>query len=421
MEKNYEKCITVSVNLGNKSNDIEELNSLVEAVSGKVFFTIEQNRKNIDPKYYVGKGKIDEVSNLVEMEDIDSVIFNDELSNTQIRNIEEKVNCKIIDRTNLILDIFALRAKTGESKIQVELAQLEYRYSKLKGKGIDMSRLGAGIGTRGPGEKKLETDRRHIMNRIEELKKSLEKVKKVRKEKRKRRMKNQIPTIAVVGYTNAGKSTLINALTKGYGVNQKEVFEKDMLFATLTTENRKLIFPHNLDFIITDTVGFINNLPTFLVESFKSTLEEIAYSDIILNVIDINSENIEEQKKVTEDILKELKVEGIPLINIYNKIDSSNEKYRDKDQELFISAKKRTNIEAVPKRISEIIYGKEVEINVSVKYTEPKKINYIEKKYNIINKEMQEESINFTIKTREKLLRNLHNGEYNVEGIQDYT
>lgn len=421
MEKNYEKCITVGVNTGHKSNDIEELNSLVETVSGKVLFTIEQNRKSIDPKYYVGKGKIDEISNLVEMEDIDSVIFNDELSNTQIRNIEEKVDCKIIDRTNLILDIFALRAKTGESKIQVELAQLEYRYSKLKGKGIDMSRLGAGIGTRGPGEKKLETDRRHIMNRIEELKKNLEKVKKVRKEKRKRRMKNQIPTIAVVGYTNAGKSTLINALTKHYGVNQKEVFQKDMLFATLTTENRKLIFPHNLEFIITDTVGFINNLPTFLVESFKSTLEEIAYSDIILNVIDINSENISEQKKVTEDILKELKVEGIPIINIYNKIDKSNEEYKDKDYELFISAKKDINIKSVAERITEIIYGGEIEVNIIAKYTEPKKINYIEKRYNIIDKKMKEDCIVFKIKTREKLLKKLRHGEYNVERIQDNT
>lgn len=181
MEKNYEKCITVGVNLGNKSNDIEELNSLVDAVAGEVLFTIEQNRQKIDPKYYVGKGKIKEISNLVELEDIDSVVFNDELTNTQIRNIEEVVNCKIIDRTNLILDIFALRAQTRESKIQVELAQLEYRYSKLKGKGIDMSRLGAGIGTRGPGEKKLETDRRHIMSRIEELKKNLDKVKKLEK------------------------------------------------------------------------------------------------------------------------------------------------------------------------------------------------------------------------------------------------
>src|SRR6056297_2883438 len=391
MDQNYEKCIIVGVDLGNKSNDLEELNSLVEAVSGKVYFTIEQNRQKIDPKYYVGKGKLDEISNLVEMEDIDSVIFNQELSNTQIRNIEEKVNCKIIDRTNLILDIFALRAKTRESKIQVELAQLEYRYSKLKGKGIDMSRLGAGIGTRGPGEKKLETDRRHIMNRIDELKKSLEKVRKVRKEKRKRRMKNQIPTIAVVGYTNAGKTTLINSLTKGYGVNEKEVFQKDMLFATLTTENRKLIFPHNLEFIITDTVGFINNLPTFLVESFKSTLEEIKYSDIILNVIDINSENINEQKKVTEDILKELKVEGIPIVNVYNKIDSLNQEFKDKEYEIFTSAKMGKNIKALTERICEIIYGSEVEVKVIVKYTEPKEINYIEKKYSIIDKELQEE------------------------------
>src|SRR6056297_1657657 len=383
MEKNYETCMTVGVNINNKSNDIEELNSLVEAVSGEVVITVEQNRKSIDPKYYVGKGKINEISGYIELKEIDSVIFNEELSNTQIRNIEKILDCKIIDRTNLILDIFALRANTNESKIQVELAQLEYRYSKLKGKGIDMSRLGAGIGTRGPGEKKLETDRRHIMNRIEELKKSLEKVRKVRKEKRKRRMKNQIPTIAVVGYTNAGKSTLINALTKLYGINQKKVFEKDMLFATLTTENRRLLLPNNIELIITDTVGFIDNLPTFLVESFKSTLEEIAYSDLILNVIDINSKNILEQKKVTEDILKELEVEDIPIINVYNKIDTTKDNYNNRDFEIFISAKTGNNLEKLTEKIIETIHGREVEIDIFVRYTNPKKINHIEKKYNI--------------------------------------
>src|SRR6056297_135541 len=421
MEQNYEKCITVGVNLGNKSNDLDELNSLVEAVSGKVYFTIEQNRQSIDPKYYVGKGKLDEISNLVEMEEIDSVIFNQELNNTQIRNIEDKVNCKIIDRTNLILDIFALRAKTRESKIQVELAQLEYRYSKLKGKGIDMSRLGAGIGTRGPGEKKLETDRRHINSRIEELKKNLDKVRKVRKEKRKRRMKNQIPTISVVGYTNAGKSTLINALTKLYGINQKKVFEKDMLFATLTTENRRLLLPNNIELIITDTVGFIDNLPTFLVESFKSTLEEIAYSDLILNVIDINSKNILEQKKVTEDILKELEVEDIPIINVYNKIDTTKDNYNNRDFEIFISAKTGNNLEKLTEKVIETIHGREVKIDVFVRYTNPKKINHIEKKYNIIDKKMAEDGMIFKIKTREQLLKKLEDGEYNVEGIQDNT
>ena len=421
MDQNYEKCIIVGVDLGNKSNNLEELNSLVEAVSGKVYFTIEQNRQKIDPKYYVGKGKLDEISNLVEMEDIDSVIFNQELSNTQIRNIEEKVNCKIIDRTNLILDIFALRAKTRESKIQVELAQLEYRYSKLKGKGIDMSRLGAGIGTRGPGEKKLETDRRHISSRIEELKKNLDKVRKVRKEKRKRRMKNQIPTISVVGYTNAGKSTLINALTKLYGINQKKVFEKDMLFATLTTENRRLLLPNNIELIITDTVGFIDNLPTFLIESFKSTLEEIAYSDLILNVIDINSKNILEQKKVTEDILKELEVEDIPIINVYNKIDTTKDNYNNRDFEIFISAKTGNNLEKLTEKIIETIHGREVEIDIFVRYTNPKKINHIEKKYNIIGKKMTEDGMIFKIKTREQLLKKLEDGEYNVEGIQDNT
>jgi len=421
MDQNYEKCIIVGVDLGNKSNNLEELNSLVEAVSGKVYFTIEQNRQKIDPKYYVGKGKLDEISNLVEMEDIDSVIFNQELSNTQIRNIEEKVNCKIIDRTNLILDIFALRAKTRESKIQVELAQLEYRYSKLKGKGIDMSRLGAGIGTRGPGEKKLETDRRHISSRIEELKKNLDKVRKVRKEKRKRRMKNQIPTISVVGYTNAGKSTLINALTKLYGINQKKVFEKDMLFATLTTENRRLLLPNNIELIITDTVGFIDNLPTFLIESFKSTLEEIAYSDLILNVIDINSKNILEQKKVTEDILKELEVEDIPIINVYNKIDTTKDNYNNRDFEIFISAKTGNNLEKLTEKVIETIHGREVKIDIFVRYTNPKKINHIEKKYNIIDKKMAEDGMIFKIKTREQLLKKLEDGEYNVEGIQDNT
>lgn len=417
MEKNYEKCMTVGVNTSKTNNDIEELNSLVEAVAGKVVVTVEQNRQSIDPKFYVGKGKINEISKVIEMKEVDTVVFNDELSNTQIRNIEDMLDCKIIDRTNLILDIFALRADTNESKIQVELAQLEYRYSKLKGKGIDMSRLGAGIGTRGPGEKKLETDRRHILKRIDELKKSLEKVKSVRKEKRKRRMKNEIPTIAVVGYTNAGKSTLVNALTNKYGVNEKEVFEYDMLFATLTTENRKLIFPHKLEYVITDTVGFINNLPTFLIESFKSTLEEIAYSDIILNVIDINSKDIEEQKEVTKKILKEIEVSDIPIIEVYNKIDQKNEDYTDKDREVFISAKKGINIESIPNTINKILFGEEVEVYVDVLYTEPKKMNTLESKYNIINKKLYEDKTRFTITIREKQLEKLINGDFDVRRV----
>jgi len=417
MEKNYERCMTVGVKIKKQENDIEELNSLVEAVSGEVVLTVEQNRQSIDPKYYVGKGKINEISGYIELKEIDSVIFNNELSNTQIRNIEKILDCKIIDRTNLILDIFALRANTNESKIQVELAQLEYRYSKLKGKGIDMSRLGAGIGTRGPGEKKLETDRRHILRRIDELKKSLEKIKSVRKEKRKRRMRNEIPTIAVVGYTNTGKSTLINTLTKKYGVNKKEVFEYDMLFATLTTENRKLVFPHNLEYIITDTVGFISNLPTFLVESFKSTLEEIAYSDIILNVVDINSKDIKEQKQVTNKILSEIGVSDIPIIEIYNKIDESSIEYKDNLKEFFISAKKGTNIKSIPEIVNKIIYGEEIEVYIDALYTEPKKINILENKYNIIDKKLFEDKIRFKIKAREKQLEKLNDGEFNVNRV----
>jgi GTP-binding protein HflX len=197
------------------------------------------------------------------------------------------------------------------------------------------------------------------------------------------------------------------------------VFEKDMLFATLTTENRKLIFPHNLEFVITDTVGFINNLPTFLVESFKSTLEEIAYSDIILNVIDINSENVKEQKKVTEDILKELKVEDIPIINVYNKTDKSNEEYKNKDKEVFISAKTGKNMDDLREKITRTIYGKEIKVQVEVEYTEPEKLNFIEKTYKIHDKKIMEDRIKFTIQTREKLLSKLQDGEYNVKRIQD--
>ncbi|SHH87487.1 GTP-binding protein HflX [Caloranaerobacter azorensis DSM 13643] len=355
-----ERVLLVGVDLQKKSqisieSSMKELEELVKAAGGIPISSIVQKRNKIDSSYFIGKGKVEEIRLYCDELDIDTVVFNDELSGMQIRNIENIVERKIIDRTTLILDIFANRATTKEGKLQVELAQLKYRLPRLIGLGKSLSRTGAGIGTRGPGEKKLEIDRRHILRRISEIERQLQEVKKVREVKRKRRDKSSLPIVALIGYTNAGKSTLLNTILNicGEDFENKEVFAYDMLFATLETTLRKAKLPNGHDFLITDTVGFVSKLPTHLIEAFKGTLEEIKYADLLLHVVDCTNKDLDIQIKTTLDVIKDLKVSDKSIITVFNKVDKIKEEdliYNISGPKLFISAKEGKNID----KLSEI-------------------------------------------------------------------
>ena len=326
-----------------------ELKELVQAAGAEVVGDLIQNRSSIDAATYMGSGKIEEIKAYAESLDASMVVFNDELSGAQIRNIEDIVGKKIIDRTTLILDIFAQRALSREGKLQVELAQLKYRLPRLYGMGGQMSRTGAGIGTRGPGEQKLEKDKRHILNRAANIRKELREVVKIRDIQRAQRSKNRVPIVALVGYTNAGKSTLLNELIKSHPDYEKgkEVFVKDMLFATLDVTLRKALLPNKKEFLVVDTVGFVSKLPHDLVDAFKATLEEVTYADLILHVIDATNDSSDIQKSTTESVLKDLKADDKYTITVYNKIDKLDLDIYPRNQEdlVYLSAKKNINMD----------------------------------------------------------------------------
>lgn len=296
-------------------HSVEELAALADTAGVEVVDTIMQNLEVPDKKYFVGKGKAQEIRELGEQTGAATAIFDQELSGAQVRNLEETLDMKIIDRTQLILDIFAGRAKTREGILQVELAQLSYLLPRLSGQGKNLSRLGGGIGTRGPGETKLETDRRHIRDRITELKRQLETVTAHRTLHRERRRKVGAVQVALVGYTNAGKSTLLRQLTDA------DVLVEDKLFATLDPTSRNLILPSGKEIILTDTVGFIQNLPHDLVAAFRATLEEAVEADLLLHVVDTSSPMRERQQKVVDEVLQELGAGGKPALTVFNKID----------------------------------------------------------------------------------------------------
>lgn len=294
---------------------MDELGSLTETAKGNVLATVTQKRERIHPATYIGKGKVAELTALLEELEADIIIFNDELSPSQVRNLSRDLNAKIIDRTQLILDIFAGRARSKEGKLQVELAQLQYLLPRLMGQGTQLSRLGAGIGTRGPGETKLESDRRHIRNRINDIKTQLAVIVKHRDRYRERRKKNKAFQIALVGYTNAGKSTLFNRLTEA------DSFEENQLFATLDPMTRKIILPSGFLTLLTDTVGFIQDLPTTLIASFRSTLEEVKEADLLLHLVDSSSPDYYQHEQTVNKLLEDLENEKIPQIVVYNKKD----------------------------------------------------------------------------------------------------
>ncbi|MBM7701956.1 GTPase HflX [Metabacillus iocasae] len=300
---------------------LDELASLTETANGMVVMQMTQKRERVHPATYIGKGKVEELLRLEEELEPDIIIFNDELSPSQIRNLSNQLSARIIDRTQLILDIFAQRAQTREGKLQVELAQLDYLLPRLVGQGTSLSRLGGGIGTRGPGETKLESDRRHIRRRIDEIKKQLKTVVSHRERYRERRKRNKIFQVAIVGYTNAGKSTLFNRLTEA------GILEENQLFATLDPTTRQYVMPSGFTVLLTDTVGFIQDLPTTLVAAFRSTLEEVTEADFILHVVDSGNADYDNHEKTVYQLLDDLDVTNIPILTVYNKKDVKHEKF----------------------------------------------------------------------------------------------
>lgn len=353
IEDDEEKAILVG---SDTRESLEELKELTKACDIPVLESVYQSRNKIDTAFYIGRGKVLEIAQLRQKLRANVVIFDDELSGSQVRNLEAAIGAKVIDRTTLILEIFARRAKSREAKIQVELAQLKYRMSRLQGLGTIMSRTGGGIGTKGPGEKKLETDRRHIKEQIYDLNDELKKIKKIRETQREKRNKESIPKVSLVGYTNAGKSTLRNALcdvaAQKEVVGKEKVFEADMLFATLDITTRAIVLKNKGVITLTDTVGFVRKLPHDLVEAFKSTLEEVIYSDLLCHVVDTSSDTAIEQIKAVEEVLGELGASDKKTILVLNKIDKATgeqlenvKKATSEYETIEISAREGINLE----------------------------------------------------------------------------
>lgn len=374
-----ERCIVCGVFMGTgKINDsdfdsLEELKELCEACGAEVVGETYQSREVVDSRTVIGKGKVEEIKNAVIELEADIVVFDCELSGSNTRNLENELGARVIDRSRLILDIFALRATTKEGKCQVELAQLEYNLPRLSGVGTSLSRLGGGIGTRGPGETKLESDKRHIRERIQNLKRELKDIDKTRENMRKKRIKSEIPGIALVGYTNAGKSSLLNALT------DSEQFVKNMLFATLDPLSKKMTLADGRKAVITDTVGFIRKLPHNLIEAFKSTLETVVYADVLIHVVDVTDDNMEKHILTVNNILSELGAEDKPCIIVYNKSDKVDlTDVTVKEKGIFISAKSGMNLDKLVSEITDLTKKNEIEKIIEVPY---EKTHIISKMY----------------------------------------
>jgi len=332
---------------------LDELASLTASAGGHVVERLVQEREQYDPAYLIGSGKLRELEETTQDLQAEVVIFDENLSPAQQRNIERKIVCRVIDRTQLILDIFASRARTREGKLQVELAQLNYMLPRLAGRGVELSRLGGGIGTRGPGETKLETDQRKIHKRIHKLTGDLEHVRSHRSLHRAHRHSIPVPTVSLVGYTNAGKSTLFNALTRA------GAFASEQLFATLDPLLRRIKLPSNREVILSDTVGFIHKLPTTLVSAFRATLEEVAQADLLLHVIDVSSPRSQQQREAVLRILEELKVSSKPTLEVYNKIDLSHPGAGlfSQANSLNISATQAIGLDSLLRKIDELLCG----------------------------------------------------------------
>jgi len=394
IKQKRERVILVSVSEqdGDDTLDsIEELKELVKTAGAEAIGVVIQNREKVHPGYYVGTGKVDEIKEKILFEEADGIVCDDELSPAQMKNLQDELGVKVLDRTLVILDIFAKRAITSEGKIQVELAQLKYSSTRLRGFGTSMSRLGGGIGTRGPGEKKLEMDKRLIKTRISQLKQELSEVARHREVTRQQRQKNKIPVAAIVGYTNAGKSTLLNQLTSA------GVLEEDMLFATLDSTTRMLELAGKQQILLTDTVGFIRKLPHHLIEAFKSTLEEAKYADFIIHVVDASNPQAEKQMHIVYETLNNLEITDKKIITLFNKQDKLEADVMLKDfradKSLKISARNKEDLVTVKNLLSTVLREEKVYLEKVFLFEEGSLIQKIRTQGELISEEYLPEGI----------------------------
>ena len=396
------KGIVVGININNENGFEEsmvELKNLCMACDIEAIGELVQNSKQINKAHYIGSGKLDELKALVNIEEVDIVIFNNELSSSQLRNVEKAIECEVIDRTALILSIFAERAKTREAKLQVEVARLQYLLPRLIGANENLGRQSGGVGTKnkGTGEKKLELDRRKIEAKIAALNKELEELKHQRETQRNLRKKSSVPQIALVGYTNAGKSSIMNSMIDTFkDSEEKKVFEKDMLFATLETSIRSIKLDDNKKFLLSDTVGFVSNLPHNLIKAFRSTLEEVCEADLLLHVVDISNPDYKHHLKVTNDTLKEIGAESVPMIYVYNKIDLVDDYLTDKNG-VYISAKKNLGIDKLVETISTKVFNNYINCNMFIPYDKGNLLSYFSDNARIIDRKYRNDGTELSI------------------------
>jgi len=404
-----QRAIIVGLNeRGDISESMEELWELAEAAGAIVVSEMIQNKQKIDPAFFIGKGKVQELKEACFNLDANIVIFNDELSGVQLRNLEDELDIKVIDRTVLILDIFAKRAVSKEGKLQVELAQLKYRKARIKGMGKSLSRAGGGIGTKGPGEKKLETDRRYLERRVLEIEKELFEIKKNRGTQRAKRVKSSLPVVALVGYTNSGKSTIMNSILNKIDRSEKSVFAKDMLFATLDTFQRNIKLDTNDEFILIDTVGFVSKLPHSLINAFKATLEEVLYADLLIHVVDASNEKLDFQMAVTDRVLTEIGANEKQKIVAFNKIDKI--KYDKSDipsgeDYIYISAITEKGVNEIIENIKKIIFSDLKKVELIIPYDKGEITSYLCENTKVDLMEYIELGV--------RLISNLSNADYN--------
>ena len=392
-DNEIERVILIGVQLedDDTAKSLDELAELARTAGAETVGRIIQPREYAHPSTYIGKGKLDEARIMIDQMDATGIICDDELSPAQLKNLEDILDTKVMDRTMVILDIFAARASTSEGKLQVEMAQLKYRMTRLAGLGTTLSRLGGGIGTRGPGEKKLETDRRIIKDRLSKLSNELKEFENHRNVLRARRVNTTTPVVAIVGYTNAGKSTLLNKLSDA------GVLSEDKLFATLDTTTRSKVLPNGEKVLLTDTVGFIRKLPHHLIQAFRSTLEEAKYADILVHVVDASNPDCEHQIKTVYETLKSLNVEDKPVITLLNKCDITDGTYILKDENadatIRISARTGYGLDEFMQKLQEIIMENRIELNKVFSYKDAGKIQLIREYGQLIKEEYTEQGI----------------------------